>query len=187
MPRTTSRGLYVWDLEGDNFNHDQLAANWDLVDSLLGSAAQSVQVLSAVPGSGNFAGRLVMLSVADSGFSAWQMIRYDGSAWRPVGYEILPTVPVSGNFAGRLVVLSATSGSFAAWSVIRYDGSTWDIVGGWQAVNTGGLATNIQGLQTAKDVYINDSARGFVQVDRVTGTKYRRYFSNGVEYTEVVT
>src|SRR3954470_13558040 len=108
--RTTPKGLTVWDLTTDPFSHAQLAANWDLIDSLLGSASQSVETLATLPVTNLFAGRLVMLSAANGGFGAWTLVLYNGSAWRPVGYEVLSAVPSSGNFAGRLVLLSATSG-----------------------------------------------------------------------------
>lgn len=186
MARTTSKGLHVWDLDTDPYNHLELAANWDTIDSLLGSPTSSLQTLATVPTTGNFAGRLVMLSAADSGFSAWTVVRYDGSAWRALGYEVLPAVPSSSNFGGRLVVLSAANGGFNAWDVIRYDGSTWNIVGGWVSVNTGAGATNIKGLQGSGDVYINDSTRGFVLVDRASGAKKRIFLSGGALFTETV-
>jgi hypothetical protein len=187
MARVTSKGLYVFDLSTDQYNHTQVAANWDLIDSLLGTPATSIQTLAAVPTTGNFAGRLVMLSVANSGFGAWSIIRYDGSTWRPVGYEILPAVPSAGNFAGRLVMLSGASSGFNAWDMIRYDGTIWDRIGGWASVNTGAGATNIKGLTTALDVQISDSARGFILKDRVTGTNYRLYMTGGGLAIEVVT
>jgi hypothetical protein len=187
MARSTPKGLFVFDLSTDQYNHSQVAANWDLVDSLLGTPATSIQTLSTVPAVGNFAGRTVMLSGADSGFSAWTLIRYDGSAWRAIGYEILPAVPTLGNFAGRIVMLSAANSGFSAWDVIRYDGVIWDRIGGWASVNTGAGATNIKGLTTALDVYISDSARGFILKDRQTGNTYRLYFNNGTLAYEQVT
>jgi hypothetical protein len=188
MARVTPKGLYVWDLTTDPFDHTQLAANWDLIDSLFGASATSVETLAALPVTGLFAGRLVMLSSASGGFPAWTLVRYDGSAWRSAGAtEILPTVPVSGNYAGRIVILSATVSGFNAWDVIRYDGATWDRVGGWGTVNTGAGSTNIKGLQLAGDTYISDSTRGLVLVDRGSGVKYRLYFTNGTLAYEVVT
>jgi hypothetical protein len=74
-------------------------------------------------------------------------------------------------------VLSADNGGFLAWDVIIYNGSAWDGVGGFKGVNTGGLSSNIQGRQIAKDVYITDSARGIVLTDR-TGSVKRRVFIN---------
>jgi hypothetical protein len=188
MARITPKGFYVWNLTTDSFSHTQLAANWDLLDTLLSTPATSVETLTAVPGSGNFAGRLVMLSAADGGFAAWTLIRYDGSSWRAVGpFEILPAVPVAGNYAGRIVILSASDGGFSAWSVIRYDGSSWSVVGGFTQVNTGGGATNIVGLQTSGDIYYSAAARGPVMVDRNSGVKRRIYFIDGVLASEVVT
>ena len=127
-----------------------------------------------------------MLSAADSGFGAWSLIRYDGSAWRVVGYEILPAVPSASNFAGRLVILSSASGGFNAWDLIRYDGTAWSIVGGLTSVNTGGGSNNIIGVQSTGDIFINTSSRGFVLTDRSNGNKYRLYFSNGALYQEAV-
>lgn len=186
--RTTSKGLTVWDLATDSFSYSQLAANWDLVDSLLGASSKSVESMATVPTTGNFRGRLVYLTAADSGFQSDTIIRYDGSAWRAVGpIEVHPTVPSASNHAGRLVILSAATGGFDQWSVIKYNGTTWELVGGWANANTGGGAGNIQGLQTNKDIYITDSGRGLVQIDRATGTKYRIYINNGTLETEVVT
>lgn len=187
MARTTPKGLYVWDLGTDQFSHSQLAANWDLVDSLLDVAAKSVETRTTLPGTGNFAGRLVMLSASDGGFPAWTLVRYDGSAWKNAGaIEVLPSLPTLNNHPGRVVVLSAAVSGFSAWDVVRYDGSAWDILGGWRKADTGGLATNIRGLQTTGDVYVSDSARGFVMVDRATGTKRRVFFNNGNFTSEVV-
>ena len=184
---TSSKGLTIWDLTTDQFSHTALAANWSLIDGWLGKA-QYIETLSAAPTTNNFAGRMVMLNTADSGFPAWTLIRYDGSAWKNAGaIEILPAVPTLSNYAGRIVVLSADNGGFLAWDVIIYDGSAWNAVGGFKGVNTGTLATNIQGRQTAKDVYITDSARGIVLVDRTGGAKRRIYFNNGVLTSEAVT
>src|SRR4051794_4646662 len=120
--RLTSKGLKVWNLTTDPFSHQDLADNWDLLDSLLNTAPTSVEVRATLPTTGLTAGRLCMLSVAVSGFAAWTLVRYDGSAWRAVGpFEILPAVPTVGNYAGRIIILSATDSGFSAWSVIRYD------------------------------------------------------------------
>lgn len=178
MARTTTHGLYVFDLSTDQYNHVQVASNWDTIDGWYGLATHA-ETLATVPSSGNFAGRLVMLSGADSGFAAWTLIRYDGAAWRAVGYEVLPAVPTLSNFPGRVVVLSSASSGFSQWDMIRYDGSAWDRIGGWASVNTGNGATNIKGLQTAFDVYVSDSARGFILKDRVSGTNYRLYMTGG--------
>lgn len=178
--RTTPKGLTVWDLPTDQFNHTSLTANLDLIDSLLGTPAQSVQTLSALPLTGNFAGRVVMLSSADGGFQPWTLVAYNGTSWRPVNQlEIQPILPTSGNFAGRIVILSQDAGAFPAWSVVRFDGSTWGVVGGWAAVSTGSNSTNISGLSISGDIYVADSARGLVVRDRNNGQIYRLFFSNG--------
>lgn len=188
MARTTAKGFYVWDLTTDSFSHTQLAANWDLLDSLLNTAATQVTASATVPVSGNFAGRLVMLTAATGGFAAWTMIRYDGSAWRAVGpFEILPAVPSVGNYAGRILILSAADSGFNAWSVIRYDGSAWSVVGGFTQVNTGVGALNISGLATAGDVQFSTAARGPILTDRNTGAKYRLFVVDGKLEHEVVT
>lgn len=188
MARQTAKGFYVWDLTTDSFSHAQLAANWDLLDSLLSTASQSVQTLAAVPSTGNFAGRLVMLSAADSGFPAWTMVRYDGSQWRPIGpLEIQPAVPTLGNYAGRVVILSAASSGFSQWSVIGYNGTSWSVIGGFSSASTGGGALNINGLSTSGDVFYTNALRGPIMVDRVTGINYRLFFSNGLLESEAVT
>lgn len=187
MARVTSKGFYVWDLSGDSFSHSQLAANWDLLDSLLSAPAQSVQGLAAVPATGNFAGRMVMLTAADSGFAAWTLIRYDGSIWRAVGpMEILPAVPTAGNYAGRVVILSAANGGFAQWSVIGYNGSAWSVIGGFASASTGGGALNINGLSTATDVWFTNALRGPILVDRSSGVNYRLYMKGGELEMEAV-
>jgi len=66
---SSSKGLTIWDLSTDRFDHTQLAANFTLIDGWLGKA-QYAETLGALPTSGNFAGRLVMLNTAASGFPA---------------------------------------------------------------------------------------------------------------------
>jgi hypothetical protein len=185
--RTTSRGFTVFDLSTDQYDHTKVASNWDLADSLLGQSANSVQTLPTLPTSGLFPGELVMLSAANSSFPAWTLLRYDGTSWHTVGYEIQPTVPVSNLYPGRLVLLSAASGAFTAWSLIRYDGTQWDIIGGFQTVSTGTNPNNISGLSFSGDVYLSNSVRGLVIKDRVSGTNYRIYISNGDVGMEIVT
>lgn len=187
MALTTSKGFFVWNLTTDPFSHTQLAANWELLDTLLSNPPSSVQISTTVPSSGTFAGELVMLSAATSGFPAWTLIRYDGSNWRAVGpLEILPAVPSSGNYAGRVVVLSSSSGGFSAWNVIIYNGTSWNVIGGFTSVNTGNGSNNIQGLSTTGDVQWATGARGPVLTDRTSGTEYRLYINNGLLYSEVV-
>lgn len=187
MARVTPKGFYVWDLTTDSFSHSQLAANWDLADSLLDTAPDQLETSAIVPISGNFAGRVVMLTAAVGGFAAWTIIRYDGSQWRAVGpFEVLPAVPTLGNYAGRIVILSASSGGFDAWSVIRYDGTGWAVVGGFSNINTGGGANNIVGLQLANDIAFASSGRGPVLIDRNTATRYRLYVQDGKLLHEVV-
>jgi len=185
--QTTAKGLVIWDLPTDLYSHSQLGANFQLIDSLLDTPPKQVQILAAVPTTGNFAGRLVMLSATDSGFTAWTLIRYDGSNWRPLNYEILAALPTANLFAGRLVMLSQASGGFSAWDLVRYNGTSWSLIGGWTSINTGAGPGNIVGLQQGGDIYITSGARGLVLIDRVSGTKYRLYISNGdLEYEVVV-
>jgi len=111
---SSSKGLTIWDLSTDRFDHTQLAANFTTIDGWLGKA-QYAETLAALPSSGNFAGRLVMLNTTASGFPAWSLVRYDGSNWRNAGsIEILPTLPTLSNYAGRVVILSAADSGFLA-------------------------------------------------------------------------
>jgi len=184
---TTTKGLIVWDLSADRFDHTQLAANFNLIEDWLGKA-QYAETLGALPTSGNFAGRLVMLNTSAGGFPAWSLVRYDGSAWRNAGsVEILPTLPTLNNYAGRVIVLSANDGGFVAWEVLVYNGTSWTPASGFKAVNTGGLSTNIVGRRIDADVYVGDAARGIVLVDRTGGTKRRVFINNGTLSSEVVT
>lgn len=188
MARVTSKGLYVWDLTTDPFSHTQLAANWDLIDSLLGSATDSIYPTATIPVTGNFAGRTIMLTAANGGFAAFTILRFDGSQWRAVGpLEVLPSVPTLGNYAGRVVILSSPSGGFAAWSMIGYNGTSWGVIGGFGTVSTGGGALNIVGLSTDQDVFFSTAARGPVMVDRNTGVKYRLFILDGKLEHEAVT
>lgn len=190
---TTNAGLYLWDLGSDLYNHTQLQANFSTIDAYLAGFnttskfVQHLHTTATIPGSASL-GDVVFLTSAAGGFAANSIIRYDGSAWRPVSaMEILPAVPSSGNFAGRTVMLSVADSGFAAWAIIRYDGSAWDVVGGWGSINNGAGALNIKGLTSAFDAYISDSARGLVLKDRGTGANYRLYFNNGNLQYEVVT
>jgi hypothetical protein len=190
---TTNAGLFLWDLGTDNYNHTQLQSNFSTIDSYLAGFnatskfVQHLHTTATIPVTAAL-GDVVFLTAAAGGFPANTVIRYDGSAWRPVGsVEVQPSVPVSGLFAGRTVILSSAASGFAAWSIIRYDGTAWDVVGGWGAVNNGAAAGNIKGLQQAFDAYISDSARGFVLKDRTTGTNYRLFINNGNLQSEVVT
>lgn len=192
MARVTSKGLFVWDLSTDSFNHSQLAANWDTIDSYLvgfdgtTKLPKRINQVATVPLSGT-AGDICMLTATNGGFQPYTILKYDGTTWKSVGYEIVPTVPVSGLFAGRVVVLSSASGGFNAWDMIRYDGSTWTIIGGLGSVNTGGGALNIVGFSTGGDLQFTSGVRGTVYTDRTTGLKYRLYIDNAGIFTEKVT
>lgn len=194
MARSTSGGLFVWDLSTDVYDHTQLASNWDLIQSYwagfdtTSKLPRRLHTTATVPGSGTL-GDIIFLTATNGGFQANTFLKYDGANWRPVGggLEIQPTVPTSGNFAGRIIILSAAASGFAAWSVVRYNGTTWDIVGGWSSINNGVGALNINGVTSAFDAFISDSSRGFVLKDRTTGTNYRLFFNNGNLQSEAVT
>lgn len=192
MAQTTAKGLFVWNLSTDAFNHVQLAANWDLVEAYwVGFDATTklpkrVNTSATVPVGGT-AGDLVMLTAITGGYDAYTMMRYDGTNWRPVGHERLAAVPVSGLYAGRIVMLTAANGGFNAYDLIRYDGAAWSIIGGLAAVNTGGGALNIQGLAASGDLKFNSGSRGVVFTDRTTGFFWRVYVDNATIKFEKVT
>lgn len=191
---TTNAGLYLWDLGTDLYNHTQLAANLTVIDGYFAGFdptskfVKHLHTTATIPGSAAL-GDVVFLTAAVGGFPSNTIVRYDGSAWRAVGYEVLAALPSSGNFAGRLVMLSVAdaTNNFPAYSLVRYDGSAWDYLGLWGKINNGSGATNIKGMQTAFDVFVSDSARGHILKDRATGTNYRLYINNGSVGTEVVT
>lgn len=194
MARTTSKGLTVWNLTTDPFDHNQLAANWDLIDSLFSQSGKAIQTVSTLtPGAGGpqtplNAGDLVMTNSTVGGFPAWTLLRYDGSGWESVGpIEVQSSLPVSNLYNGRVVVLSAATTNFSAWTAVRYNGSSWDYLSPFGYVNTGNGAANIQGVQINGDVYLNSGSRGIVLVDRTSTTKYRLYIDKGVVRIEAVT
>jgi hypothetical protein len=49
MARTTAKGFYVWDLTTDSFSHTQLAANWDLLDSLPSCVSKLTNTIGSSP------------------------------------------------------------------------------------------------------------------------------------------
>lgn len=189
--RHTSKGLTVWNNSSDNFDHTQLAANWDLIDSFWAGFDPSTQMpnristVAALPSS-PVAGQMCMLSVNVGNLPAYSLIRYDGTQWLAVGavsiQGSLPASPVS----GQIVVLSTATTNFPQWSMVRYNGTTWDHVGIFGYVNTGAGSTNIKGAQINGDVYVNAATRGFVLVDRVTGLKYRLVVNNAALSLEAV-
>ena len=189
--RTTSRGLTVWNNSSDSFNHTQLAANWDLIDSYWQGIDPTTQLpyrirtASSLP-AGAAAGDLVMLTTNVGNFPAYSMARYDGSQWLPVGMASVQGTLPGAPTAGQIVILSSATSNFAAWSAVRWDGTKWDHVGIFGYVNTGGAANNIVGAQLAGDVFVTTSARGLVLTDRVTGAHYRLYISNAVVTLEGV-
>ena len=192
MARITGKGLYVWDLSTDSFNHVQLAANWDLVDSYwvgfdpMTKLPKRIATTTTVPVGGT-AGDLAMLTATNGGFQPYTIFKYDGVNWYPVGMERQPAVPTLGNFAGRTVMLTASSAPFNAWDLIRYDGSSWAIVGGLYNASTGGGPLNISGMSTAGDIYFTSGNRGVVFTDRTSGAKFRMYIDNGDVRLEKVT
>jgi hypothetical protein len=192
MARTTTKGLYVWDLSTDAFNHVQLAANWDLVESYWVGFDSGTKLpkrinTSATVPVGGTAGDVVMLTATTGGYDAYTIMRYDGTNWRPVGLERLASVPVAGNFAGRVVMLTTANGGFNAYDLIKYDGSGWSIVGGFGASNTGGGSGNIVGPATPDDIHFTNGGRGPVLTDRTTGLFWRLYISGANIHVERVT
>lgn len=202
MARTTTHGFFVWDLGADAFNHSQLAANWDLAETLFARGAQGVQLVNTLTPGGSgprtplASGDLAMTTTTVSTFRPQTLIRYDGSAWRAVqAVEVMPDLPASQNFIGRMILLTsnASLGTYLAGDLVRNVDAgnvigSWSLVGPMVRFSSGGGATNISGYQIASaDLYLSTAARGLVQVDRTTGTKYRIFFNNGDLYTEVVT
>lgn len=201
MARTTTHGLFVWDLGADAFNHAQLAANWDNVETLFTRGPQNVQLINTLTPGGSgprtplSSGDIAMTSTTVASFRPQTLIRYDGSAWRAVGgVEVQPDLPASENFIGRSILLTANAslGTYLSGDLVRNTtgGNTitdWSLVGPLSRFSSGGGATNISGLQFNGDIYINNAARGMVHIDRTTGVKYRIYFNNGDMYSEVVT
>lgn len=199
MASTTAHGFFVWNLGADAFNHDQLAANWTLAETLFTRGPQNVQLVSALSGGGGprppISGDLAMTSATVGSFRSQTLIRYDGSSWRAVsGVEVMPDLPTSENFIGRIILLTsnASLGKYLIGDLVRNvdTGSvlaSWSLIGPVDRIDNGAGATNIKGMQTTGDIYISSSARGLVMVDRSTGTKYRLYFSNGDFISEVVT
>lgn len=195
MATTTPKGFKVWNLETDPFDHDELAANWNLLDTLLDTPPRKVRLVTTLtPGTGGplnppVAGDLVMTSATVSTFEPFTLLRYNGTNWHTInGVEIKATVPLADNWAGRLVLLTGADNGFAAGDLIR-NTNGGNVIGSWVLVsplanyNVGGIS----GLQATGDIYFSNSVRGPVLVDRITGTKYRLYFSSGGLYSEVVT
>jgi hypothetical protein len=201
MARTTTHGFFVWDLGADAFNHSQLAANWDLAETLFGRGPQNIQLISTLTPGGSgprtplSSGDIAMTSTTVASFRPQTLIRYDGSSWRAVsGVEVQPDLPTTENFIGRTILLTANAslGTYLSGDLVRnVDGGSvigsWSLVGPLTRFSSGGGATNISGLSFGGDVYYTASGRGPVMVDRTTGTKYRLYFNNGDLLSEVVT
>jgi hypothetical protein len=201
MARTTTHGFFVWDLGADPFNHAQLAANWDLAETLFSRGAQGVQLVNTLTPGGSgprtplASGDLAMTTTTVGSFRPQTLIRYDGSTWRAVaGVEVMPDLPTSENFTGRCILLTSNAGlgKFLAFDlVVNLDAgnilASWDLVGPTDRIDNGAGATNIKGMQTGGDLYFSSSGRGPVWIDRTTGTKYRVYFNNGDMISEVVT
>jgi hypothetical protein len=201
MARTTTHGFFVWDLGADAFNHAQLAANWDLAETLFIRGPQNIQLINTLTPGGSgprtplSSGDLAMTSTAVASFAAQTLIRYDGSSWRAVsGVEVKSDLPTTENFIGRLILLTANAslGKFLTMDLVvnvnaGNNLAAWVLVGPTDRIDNGAGATNIKGEQIGGDFYINTSARGLVMVDRSSGTKYRLYFSNGDLLSEVVT
>mgnify|MGYP003351765515 CR=1 FL=1 len=49
MSFTTSQGFYVWDQNQDLYSHNQLASNWELLDSILSAGSTKIQTVTSLP------------------------------------------------------------------------------------------------------------------------------------------
>lgn len=155
MRVTTKLGLTVWDLGTDTFTRTQFAENWDLVDAAL-RVAKQVQIVATVPTTGNFAGRVVMLSADDGGFKAWDLLRYDGSSWAAIGgVEIMSSLPGTGNYAGRCVLLTTSSGAIPAYTLHLYNGSAWRPIDVISIYKNGNLVGSRQQLNFKAGTNVN--------------------------------
>jgi hypothetical protein len=186
MRTTATLGLKVWNDPSDQFNTNDLAANWDAIDAYASSpvpSASSVQKGTTLPGglvSGD-AGTIFFLTAAASGFAANTLLEWNGTQWNVVGpRETLAAVPVSGNYAGRMVLLSAASGGFTQWSLIFYDGTTWQKVGG--SVE---LASSVPGTGNfaGRMVLLTSASGGFEAYSLIAynGTSWNRTEKRGIE------
>lgn len=94
------------------------------------------EVHPTAPSSGNYAGRIVLISGSgDPNFPQWTTIRYDGAAWARIDKGIDTVANLAGttnNYTGRLVLSTQaeTIGgvTYAANSLYRYAGG-WALVG----------------------------------------------------------
>lgn len=151
MATTPNLNLVTWPNAGDNFDYTALANNFTIIDNQFSTKTVSttpvrfIEQLSAVPNSGNTLGRMVYLTVADSGFAADTLIQYNGTRWESFGQaEIQSSLPISSNYIGRIVVLTASSGGFSANDVvINTDGAnSWQKIGGISVVSSVAASTN---------------------------------------------
>lgn len=174
MAFDTPKGLHVWDLLSDLYNHEELAENFILIDDLLDEPTQSVESGTALPGSGNFAGRLFYLTAANGGFAAHTLVRFDGTGWKSVGaVEIHGAVPSTGNYVGRIVLLSLAASGFNAWDLIRFDGSGWSKLGPGLEVLSAVPGT---GNYAGRVIVLSSAGSGFNAYDviRYNGSTWHR-------------
>lgn len=134
MTITPNLQLTIWDSPSDEFDPIELADNFRKIDNdyTRTRPTDRVEILTSLPGSGNFDGRLVYLTAANGGFPSQTVVRYAAGSWKAVGpAEVHASLPVTGNFAGRMIMLSASSGGFTPWTlVVNTDGAgTWQTVG----------------------------------------------------------
>jgi hypothetical protein len=136
-------------------------SQWDVVlynGASWQKLSRTIDIVSAVPGSGNYAGRIVVLtSPVNTGgyiFSAYDVIRFDGTAWKLVGPYVttegygtaLPGAPIDGQI--YTLVDSTTNPSYQ-WRFRFNAGSSstykWEFIGGSSATvyNSGGSAPGI--------------------------------------------
>jgi hypothetical protein len=105
-----------------------------------------IEIQSAIPASGNFEGRVIVLTANDSGYLDGDVLRYNGSAWTLIGPQ--PEIPPS---LSR-VINQATHG-FSVGNVVKFTGSTYskaraDDGSGGQSMNVVGIVSAVADVNT---------------------------------------
>lgn len=194
MARTTTSGFKVWNLTTDTYNHQDLADNWDLLETLITRSGKNIQAVNNLTGGAANGprntvaqGDLAVTTTTVENFPSGTLIQYTGSDWKTVGpVEVVATLPTQHNYTGRVIFLTASVSNFIANSLLYYTGSTWDYASGFTKTYTGAASNNISAFTTTSDLYINSATRGPILVDRTTSTKYRLYINNGILNIETV-
>jgi predicted phage tail protein len=132
---TPTNRLYRWDVGAAAYVAVVRTSELDgaLAATNFPTGLRPVEVVSSLPSTGNFEGRVVMLTTDD------KLYRHNGTAWistvaaadvsgalaagnfpnslRPV--EVVATLPASGNFAGRMAFLTTDN------KLYRHNGTAW--------------------------------------------------------------